>query len=234
MAYELKTRAKTLFEKVFPERQIYHRSGGSVRYVSVSPFQQAMFATGATLLAGWGAYATANVVLRGPTMNLQSDAAERKIARLERWLQMSRAKEAAALSLLEEKSRAFTEATNEFERRHATLKSLLNALKGDEAVEQHALHGNGGIVLASSTIEEADARQSRATSPITGRMEVAGFCAQIDQLRDEQNAFLDEAEDRAVERAERLRGVLSLTGVSMGRVMDQATATQLGGPLMAP
>ena len=104
MAYELKTRAKTLFEKVFPERQIYHRSGGSVRYVSVSPFQQAMFATGATLLAGWGAYATANVVLRGPTMNLQSDAAERKIARLERWLQMSRAKEAAALSLLEEKS----------------------------------------------------------------------------------------------------------------------------------
>ncbi|MBB35140.1 MAG: peptidase M23 [Hirschia sp.] len=232
MAYELKTRAKTLFEKVFPERQIYHRSGGSVRYVSVSPFQQAMFATGATLLAGWGAYATANVVLRGPTMNLQSDAAERKIARLERWLQMSRAKEAAALSLLEEKSRAFTEATNEFERRHATLKSLLNALKGDEAVEQHALHGNGGIVLASSTIEEADARQSRATSPITGRMEVAGFRAQIDQLRDEQNAFLDEAEDRAVERAERLRGVLSLTGVSMGRVMDQATATQLGGPLI--
>ena len=233
MTYELKTRAKALFEKVFPERQIYHRSGGSVRYVSVSPFQQALFATGATLLAGWGVYATANVVLRGPTMSLQSDAAERKIARLERWLEMSRAKESAALSLLEEKSRAFTEATNDFERRHATLKSLLNALKGNEAVEQHALRGNGGGVLVSSTIEEADARQARSASPITGRMEVAGFRAQINQLHDEQNAFLDEAEDRAVERAERYRGVLRLTGVSVSRVMDEASAnTQMGGPLI--
>ena len=231
MVYELKTRARTFFEKVFPERQIYHRSGGSVRYVSVSPIQQALFATGASLLAGWGVYATANVVLRGPTMSLQSGAAEKRIATLERWLQMSRVKESAALSLLEERSRAFTEATTEFERRHATLKSLLNALKTNEAVEQHALRGNGGGVLVGSTIEEADARQSRAKPPITGRMEVAGFRAQIDDLYQEQNAFLDDAEDRAVERSERFRGVLRLTGVSIGRVMDQ-TRTEMGGPLI--
>ena len=64
-------------------------------------------------------------------------------------------------------------------------------------------------------------------------MEVAGFRAQINQLHDEQNAFLDEAEDRAVERAERYRGVLRLTGVSVSRVMDEASAnTQMGGPLI--
>ncbi len=201
-----------------------------MRYVSVSPMQQALFAGGATLLVGWGMFATASVVLRGPSMNLQSDAADRKVARLERWLQMSRAKEAAALSLLEEKTIAFTEATHEFERRHATLKSLLSALKGHEAGEEMALQGNGQAILVDSTVEEADARQSRSSGPITASVEVAGFRAQIDRLRHEQTAFLDEAEDRAVERSEQLRGVLRLTGVGVGRVMDQTTFA--GGPLV--
>lgn len=230
MTYEMKAQARTLFEKLFPERQIYHRSGGSVRYVSVSPMQQALFAGGATLLVGWGLFASASVILRGPTMNFQTDAAERKVARLERWLQMSRAKEAAALSLLEEKTNAFTEATRDFESRHATLKSLLSALKGRDADDQMALQANGQAILVDSTIEEADARQSRSSAPITATVEVAGFRAQIDKLRQEQTAFLDEAEDRAVERAEQMRGVLRLTGVSVGHVMDQVNYS--GGPFV--
>ena len=232
MTYEIRTKARALFERVFPERQIYHRSAGSVRYVSVSPLQQAIFAGGATLLATWGAYATATVVLRGPGgFTVQSGNAERKVARLERWLQMSRAKEAAALSLLEEKTVAFTEATTEFERRHATLKNLLSALRGEDADEERALMGNGGSLLINASIDEADARQNRPSNIITGKMEVAGFRAQIDQLRNDQIEFLDQAEDRAVERTERMRGVLRLTGVSVDRVIE-GTQTYAGGPLI--
>jgi hypothetical protein len=123
MADEAKARARALFDRVFPERQIYHRSGGSVRYVSVSPIQQAIFAGGATVVAGWCVFASVNTLLQGPTNHFQSNADERKIAKMERWLQASRAREAAALSLLEEKTIAFTNATSEFERRHSTLKN---------------------------------------------------------------------------------------------------------------
>ncbi len=232
MADQVKARARAIFDRVFPERQIYHRSGGSVRYVSVSPFQQALFASSATLVVGWCVFATANTLMRGPSNNFQSAADERRIAKMERWLQASQAREAAALSLLEEKTIAFTEATSEFERRHATLKNLLGALKGQNSTEELALKGNGSGVLVDSTIEEADARVGRQTPGVTATVEVAGFRAQIDRLRAEQYAFLDNAEDQAVERAERMRGILRLTGVGVGRVIDQTNSTQLGGPLI--
>ena len=52
-----------MFDRVFPERQIYHRSGGTVRYVSLSPGKQALLALSAVGLAGWCVYATANTLL---------------------------------------------------------------------------------------------------------------------------------------------------------------------------
>ena len=59
----LKSKTKAFFEKAFPERQIYHRSGGSVRYVSISPWRQAMIAGAATLVVGWCLFATVAVLL---------------------------------------------------------------------------------------------------------------------------------------------------------------------------
>ncbi|MBI1338621.1 peptidoglycan DD-metalloendopeptidase family protein [bacterium] len=229
MAVELKNRTKALFEKAFPERQIYHRSGGSVRYVSISPWRQAMMAGGATVVVGWCLFATASVLLRGPAVNAQVGTLDRKIAKYERWLQQAQAKEAAALSLLEQRSAEFTRATSEFERRHDTLKGILASLNGDAGGEALALTGDGASVLINSSVEEADARQSRGGDVITASVEVAGFRAQIDKLRAEQSSFLDLAEQQAVERAEKMKGVIGLTGVAVARVLE---ATEAGGPLV--
>ena len=59
------SRARAFFDRAFPERQIYHRSGGTVRYVSLSPGKQALLALSAVGLAGWCVYATTNTVLQG-------------------------------------------------------------------------------------------------------------------------------------------------------------------------
>ena len=85
----LKSKTKAFFEKAFPERQIYHRSGGSVRYVSISPWRQAMMAGGATLIVGWCLFATVAVLLRGPSIDIQGGSSDRKTARLERELRQS-------------------------------------------------------------------------------------------------------------------------------------------------
>ena len=100
-----------------------------------------------------------------------------------------------------------------------------------EINDELALKGNGGGVLVNSTIEEADSRQNRASPAVTASVEVAGFRAQINKLRADQASFLDEAETRAVEDADRYKGVLRLTGVGVGRVVEQAD-TQVGGPLV--
>ncbi len=84
MAVKLKSQTKALFEKAFPERQIYHRSGGSVRYVSISPWRQAVMAGAATLVVGWCMFATVAVLLRGPSHDSSLGVGDRRVARLER------------------------------------------------------------------------------------------------------------------------------------------------------
>jgi murein DD-endopeptidase MepM/ murein hydrolase activator NlpD len=222
------TRAKDAFAKAFPERQIYHRSGGSIRYVSISPWRQAMLAGVGTVVVGWCLFATASVLLRGPDGS-GSPLSERKVARFERELKQARAGEAIALSLLEKRTGEFERHISEAEQRHGTLKLLLAHLQGNDAAQAVVMKGDDASVLVDATIEEADARQSRPAEFAEAANDVAGFRARFSGLLEQQTTFLDAAEDEAVSRAERARGVISLTGVQLSRVMDQPG---VGGPLV--
>jgi len=197
---QMQSKAKSWFERTFPERQIYHRSGGTVRYISITPTQQMLAAGGVALAAGWSVFATVSVISQGPKLSAHSDALDRNEAKWQRWVNETNARAETAQALLEERTEAFQRATVEFEKRHETLKLLLTALKSPETIETASLRGNGGNILMEASIEEAVPRQSRKTPVVTASLEVAGFRANIDALRQEQNAFLDEAEDLAVKR----------------------------------
>lgn len=224
-----RTKTKSLFERVFPERQIYHRSGGTVNYISVSPFQQSVMAIGAFAMVGWFIFATASYLLGTSAGGIDGDFS-RENARLTRWVQELRAKEALSRSLLEERTDAFQRATVDFEDRHETLELLLKALEGSEDLEVTALRGDGAEFLVDASIDVADPRQSREAIITTASLEVVGVRAQIDRLRAEQEAFLNKAENIAVERAERARGILELTSVGLNRLNPEAGGT--GGPLV--
>jgi murein DD-endopeptidase MepM/ murein hydrolase activator NlpD len=225
----LKSRTKAFFEKAFPERQIYHRSGGSVRYVSISPWRQAMMAGGATLIVGWCLFATIAVLLRGPTVEFQSSGSDRRTARLERDLRSALAREKTALTLLETRTEEFNETIGEAEGRHETLKRVLANLQGQDTASAIALNGDSVSLLVDSTIEEGDPRQSRLETVSVSGKDTAGFRARTDKLMADQTLALDAAEDEAVQRAERARGVIRLTGVSAARVLEQPG---MGGPLL--
>jgi murein DD-endopeptidase MepM/ murein hydrolase activator NlpD len=225
----LKAKTKSFFEKAFPERQIYHRSGGSVRYVSISPWRQAMMAGGATLIVGWCLFATAAVLLRGPGIDIQGGSSDRKTARLERELRQAKAAEQTALTLLETRTSDFNTAINEAEGRHTTLKRLLASLQGQDTASAIALSGQNASLLIDSTIEEGDPRQSRPEGADSAANDTSSFRARTDQLITEQAVFLDAFEDEAVRRAESARGIIRLTGVSAARVLEQPG---MGGPLV--
>lgn len=225
----LKSRTKAFFEKAFPERQIYHRSGGSVRYVSISPWRQAMMAGGATLIVGWCLFATIAVLLRGPTVEFQTSGSDRRTARLERDLRSALSREKTALTLLETRTEEFTKTIGEAEGRHETLKRVLANLQGQDTASAVALNGDNVSLLVDSSIEEGDPRQSRAETVSAAANDTAGFRARTDKLISEQANFLEAAEDEAVQRSERARGVIRLTGVSAARVLEQPG---MGGPLI--
>src|SRR5690606_17529645 len=147
----------------------------------------------------------------------------------ERDLRQAKAGEQTALALLEKRTDDFNEAIAEAENRHKTLKRVLANLQGQDTASATALNGDNATLLVDSTIEEGDARQSRPEAILVASNETAGFRARPDRLIAEQAAFLDAAQDEAVERSERARGVIRLTGVSAARVLEQAG---MGGPLV--
>ncbi|MFT5776427.1 DUF5930 domain-containing protein, partial [Hyphomonas sp.] len=165
---------KAAFDRAFPERQIYHRSGGTVRYISVSPWQQAIIAAGAAALAGWTLFVTGSYVLGGPTSTIAGNPDDRELAKYERWVQELRAKDALSRSLLEERTDAFQKETAEWEDRQKALEELFDKLKGDENLEVSALKGDGTSLLVKASIEEADNRQSRNYQPITASFDMSG------------------------------------------------------------
>ncbi len=224
-----RTQIRSLFERVFPERQIYHRSSGTVNYIALSPLQQSVMAVGAFAFMIWVGVASTSYMLGGST-GAGAGSSDREVARLTRWVQELRAKEELSRSLLEERTDAFQRATVDFEERHQTLETLLKALEGSDDIEVTALRGNGADFLVDASIDKADPRQSRQASTQTASVEVVGVRARINQLQAEQERFLDKAEVLAVERSERARGILELASVSMNSLAIEGNAA--GGPLV--
>ena len=226
---KLQDKASTFVERIFPERQIYHRSGGTVNYISISPLQQSIIALGGAAVAVWCIFATAMFMLGSPGGVLNSDLAQEN-AKLQRWYKEATAKEEIARSVLEERSVDFTDATERLEARHERLKQVLETLAGSEELEISALRGNGAEMLVEASIDNSDPRQAREATIQTARIDVVGVRAKIALLEAEQTQFLNAAENLAVERAEKARGILQLTGVGVNRIAG--TSTEVGGPLV--
>ena len=227
------SRARSLFDRLFPERQIYHRSGGTVRYVSLSPGKQALLAMTAVGLAGWCVYATANTVLEGPQATASNAEVERERAKYDRWLNESRAQAAASQALLEERTRQFDRATADFESRHEVLRSLLEYAGGAtlQLAANRPIERDGARIIMAASIDEAEPRQSRAIASEPYQVTTVGFRARTERLEGDQEHTLAELEDSVVERSEQTRGVLRLTGVSMASLTGPEADAQ-GGPLV--
>lgn len=227
------TRARAFFDRIFPERQIYHRSGGTVRYVSLSPSKQAILALGAVGLAGWCVYATANTVVDGTQATASNAEIERERAKYDRWLNESRAQAAAAQALLEERTRQFDRATADFESRHEVLRSLLEYAGGSslQVASTRPIERDGARIIMAASIDEAEPRQSRALASEPYQVTTVGFRARTERLEADQERTLSELEDQVVENSEQVRGVLRLTGVSMASLTGGDTGGE-GGPLV--
>ena len=218
---------KATFDRAFPERQIYHRSGGTVRYISVSPWQQAMMAGGIAALAGWTMFATANFVLGGGPATIEGGEGK-ELAKYERWVQDLRARESLQRTLLEERSKE----TAELEQKQRALEELLNEMRDEDGLKLSALEGDGAALLVEATIEEADRRQSRDAYLTLASAGVPAARGTPKAIESDMNFLFNQMEDLAAERAERARGVLELTQVATG---DRIAAPQtgIGGPLVS-
>ncbi len=231
---QLGSRARAFFDRVFPERQIYHRSGGTVRYVSLSPSKQALLALSAVGIAAWCVYATANTLNQGPQQSASNAEIERERAKYDRWLNESRAQAAAAEAMLEERSRQFDRTTAEYESRHEVLRSLLEYAGGTsmQLAATRPVERDGARIIMTASIDEAEPRQSRGVGAEPYQVTTVGYRARGDRLQSEHEQTLSELEDRVSESSEQVRGVLRMTGVSMASLTGPEGSAEASGPLV--
>ncbi|VAV88462.1 Peptidase, M23/M37 family [hydrothermal vent metagenome] len=219
-------------QRVFPERQIYHRSEGEVRYISLSPRTQMLAAGGLSVFVIWILYSSASVFFNGHILSNQSLRAQETRIRSQRLLSEAKARETSARTLLASRTAGFSTAADEFEQRLGTLKLLLNHVSEPSLVTDFREPvASGNIVMAASS-NDPEPRQSRPLPVEQANNQQNPPLARLVMLKKEQSIILRQAEEASVGRIENLQAVLQLTGLSADEILD-SNKQNAGGPFIA-
>lgn len=224
-----------LVKQRFPDRQIYHRSDGHVRYFAVTTQMQVGALAMACALAIWLTISTVNMMLEARAEMVRSARFNETITAYQAQLEEARAAEAAAIAFLESRSDAFDRTAGEFQVRHDTLRRLLDFAE-DLQVGERGLSpslDNGRILMAavsSDNVPRESLLRIRTADSDGGAAE-----ERVVSLMHEQEDALARAEEAAEARLENLRAVLRLTGLRLEEVVRETPRADggTGGPFIA-
>jgi hypothetical protein len=149
-------------QRWFPDRQIYHRSDGQVRYFAVSTGLQIGSLFSAAVLAGWICFTTVSVAFHGQALAAKDAEMEQARANSARMIAEARAAEAVAEAFMESQMEEFDRTAYEFQMRHETLSQLVafaEQLSGQDMQPSPALEN--GRVLMAATPADPSPRESR-------------------------------------------------------------------------
>lgn len=220
----------------FPDRQIYHRTEGQVRYFAVTTEMQLAAVGGVCVLAVWLALTSVSMILGDGAKDRLRDQMLAQQERFQEELEEARASEAAAIAYVESRTNAFDRTAGEFQLRHDTLRRLLD-FADDLSIGQdrESPSVDEGRILMAATPSDPDPRGAlvdlASATPGDGLAE-----ERVAALLSDQEAALAQAEDGAQRRLDNLRAVLRLTGMRVDDAMDEGPLDGdggTGGPLIA-
>ena len=168
-----------MFDRAFPERQIYHRSGGTVRYVSLSPSKQALLALSAVGFGRLVRIRDRQHPIAGPatiapaTPKSSANAPNTTVGLTNRAPRLPPPRRCWKSA-----RRQFERATADFEGRHEVLRSLLEYAGGTsmQLAAARPVERDGARIIMAASIDEAEPRQSR-TSGEPYQVTTVGFRA---------------------------------------------------------
>jgi murein DD-endopeptidase MepM/ murein hydrolase activator NlpD len=201
-------RLRQAIERLFPERHLYVRSGGTMKGFVLSTSRQLYLAGGVATGALWMGVCTAAMLV-----NLFSaSAADREVARLraqsERYVADRQARLDSALARLSATSGTNTDVAAAIEKQHAALAVLLSDFKGVPGAAQ------------ALTPAISRALASNAASP----------ARRVEMVRLGQEQLLEAADSFAKTRADRVRLAFRMAGLTPSAFVDRGGS--LGGPLI--
>lgn len=206
----------------FPERQIYLRSGGEVKYYVLGTRTQMAIVGGLIAVAAWCLFTMFNLLwgynpMRAPSQEIKSER-----ARYERLLADSRAKESNARLMLNEQRANFEQMAKSFEEKHQTISQILKK-ETSPSLPTNGSGFSGERVLMAPTIRDAAPRTARTAIIQSASLDTGmDIDRSLNNLDLTQNAILVSAETDTLSRIERGRAIIKATDLSVDTVLRES------------
>ncbi|KQS56299.1 peptidase M24 [Brevundimonas sp. Leaf363] len=206
MTDQSETRRRSVIERWFPERHLYHRiAGGEVRGHVLTPAKQMMAALAVLAFGGWTLVASGGFLFDLSVRANASDAISQSRAASERLNADLQARLDSAVVRMSATNGSLDDMAQMVERRHAALTQVMGMFHGVEGAE--------AALKPAPMARPNDAPLRRILA-----------------VRMDQERLIARAEDFAQSRAERLRLAFRLAGLNPAAYAPQGAG--LGGPLV--
>lgn len=215
----------------FPERQLYLRSGGEVKYYVFGTKMQMAIVGGLMAVAAWCLFTMFNLLWGYNPMRAPAQEIKRVEARYQRLLADAQAKESNARLMLNEQRTSFEQMAKNFEEKHQTISQILKKETSPLPTGTSQQYAQNRILMAP-TVRDAAPRTARTAilkkASLDTGMEID---RSLNNLDDTQNAILVSAETDTLDRIERGRAIIKATELSVDTVLRENPFGK-GGPFI--
>jgi len=216
----------------FPERQIYLRSGGEVKYYVLSTRLQLAVVSTLTLMALWCLYTMINLAVGHNPLRTSSQSMRVEKANYERMVADLKAKEENTRLMLAEQRESFETMAKALEQKHQTLSQIMGGKNAPVQVASASLDFEDDRVLMSPIARDAAPRQSRRDVIKTASLSTGlDLDNSLNNLGATQDAFLITAEKTTLDNIERNRALIQATDMDVDTVLAESPLGK-GGPFI--
>ncbi len=211
----------------FPERQIYLRSGGEVKYYVFGTKIQMAIVSGLLVVALWCLFTMFNLIWGYNPMRAPSQEIKRVEAHYERLLADAQAKENNARLMLNEQRQSFEQVAKSMEEKHQTISQILKTtpaskieiVSSDKETTKYA----SSRVLMAPIVRDSIPRTSRKSLENKANLYTGlDIDRSMNNLDDSQNAILVSAEIETLDRIEHGRAIIDTLDLKVDTVLKES------------
>jgi len=206
----------------FPERQIYLRSGGEVKYFVFSTRIQLAFVSILTFMSVWCLLTMFNLFWGHNPLRAPAKEVKRIEAEYERLLASERAKQLNSELMLAEQRQSFEKMAKSFEEKHMAISQLVTSAPAPAKSIMPTVKYASNRVLMAPTVRDPAPRIARKTIvPSTFSETGLNIDRSLNNLDQTQNEILVSAETKTLERIERNRALIRATDMQVDTVLSE-------------
>jgi len=215
-------RARTL--RYFPERQIYHRTGGEVSYFVLSTRMQMAIVSGISLVALWCTVTMGSLLLGNNPFSFKAKTSQQVQAEYDRLLKDQEAKLRNAQLIIDQQKADFKTQTREFAVAHDTIAHFVDSTGRNTGKPITAVEYASSRVLMAPTEKDFLPRQPRRDLKKMASLDIGlDVDPEVKKLKITQNEVLAEAEMETLNRIERNRAIVNATELSVDSILKNGS-----------